>query len=85
MDLGAQNYITGIIYKLNKLCYSDDMKSRDAKDWRKGKEMTTVRFAYYLNSESHYESLLAYNHKEWSDLVYSFKVGQRQIITDVTV
>ncbi len=37
---------------------------------------TTVRFAHCLNIESHYESLLAYNHKEWSDLVYSFKVGQ---------
>jgi len=45
---------------------------------------TTVRFAYCLNIDSHYESLLAYECKEWSGLVYSFKIGQRQIIAGIT-
>ena len=78
---GDKNYITSIIYKLKNSCYSDDMKSRDAKDWRKGKEMTAVRFAYYLNSESHYESLVEYKYEEWSGFMRSFKVKQRQRIT----
>jgi len=42
---------------------------------------TTVRFAYYLHIDSRYESLSAYAHEEWFDLAYSYKVGQRQIIT----
>jgi len=43
--------------------------------------MTTVRFAYYLNSESHYESLSEYKHEEWSGFIRSLKVKQRQRIT----
>ncbi len=43
--------------------------------------MTTVRFAYYLNSESHYESLSESKHEEWSGFMRSFKVNQRQRIT----
>ena len=45
------------------------------------KEMTTVRFAYYLNSESHYESLVEYKYEEWSGFMRSVKVKQRQRIT----
>ena len=48
---------------------------------RKGKDMTTVRFAYYLNSESHYESLSESKHEEWSGFMRSFKVKQSQRIT----
>lgn len=48
---------------------------------RKGKDMTTVRFAYYHNNERHYESLVAYERKEWSGFMRSFKVKQRQRIT----
>ena len=48
---------------------------------RKGKDMTTVRFAYYLNSESHYESLSESKHEEWSSFMRSFKVKQSQRIT----
>ena len=43
--------------------------------------MTTVRFAYYLNSESHYESLSESKHEEWSGFMRSFKVKQSQRIT----
>ena len=43
--------------------------------------MTTVRFAYYLNSESHYESLSESKHEEWFGFMRSFKVKQRQRIT----
>ncbi len=43
--------------------------------------MTTVRFAYYLNSESHYESLSENKYEEWSGFMRAFKVGQRQRIT----
>ena len=66
------------------------MKSRDSalkinkrtmrtneKDSRKGKEMTTVRFAYYLNSESYYESLVNSNYEEWYSFMRSFKIKQR--------
>ena len=48
---------------------------------RKGKDMTTVRFAYYLNSESHYESLSESKHEEWSGFMRSFKVKQSRKIT----
>ena len=48
---------------------------------RKGKDMTTVRFAYYLNSESYYESLSESKHEEWSGFMRSFKVKQSQRIT----
>ena len=51
------------------------------KDSRKGKDMTTVRFAYYLNSESHYESLSESKHEEWFGFMRSFKVKQSQRIT----
>ena len=50
-------------------------------DLRKGKNMTTVRFAYYLNSESYYESLSESKYEEWSGFMRSFKVKQRQRIT----
>ena len=50
-------------------------------DLRKGKNMTTVRFAYYLNSESYYKSLSESKHEEWSGFMCSFKVNQRQRIT----
>ncbi len=43
--------------------------------------MTTVRFAYYLNSERAYESLFESKCKEWSDSMRLFKVSQRQKIT----
>ena len=42
--------------------------------------MTTVRFAYYLNSESYYESLLDCISKEGFSFIRSFKVKQRQRI-----
>ena len=48
---------------------------------RKGKNMMTVRFAYYLNSESYYESLSESKHEEWSGFMRSFKVKQSQRIT----
>ena len=67
------------------------MKSRDSalkinkrtmrtneKDSRKGKEMTTVRFAYGLNRECRYESLVEYEYEEWFGFMRSFKVSQRQ-------
>lgn len=67
------------------------MKSRDSalkinkrtmrtneKDSRKGKEMTTVRFAYCLNRECRYESLVEYEYEEWFGFMRSFKVSQRQ-------
>ena len=54
---------------------------KQMEDLWKGKDMTTVRFAYYLNSESHYESLIDYKHEEWSVFMHSFKVKQRQRIT----
>jgi len=53
-------YTTSIIYKLNFLCYIDDRKENKRmkiQDSRKGKNMTAVRFAYYLNSERCSESL----------------------------
>ena len=43
--------------------------------------MKTVRFAYYINSEYHHESLSESKHKEWFDFVRSFKVKQSQRIT----
>lgn len=43
--------------------------------------MTAVRFAYYLNSESYYESLSESKYEEWSGFMRSFKVKQRQRIT----
>ena len=43
--------------------------------------MTTVRFAYYLNSERYNESLVAADSKEWSGFMRSFKIKQRQRIT----
>ena len=43
--------------------------------------MTTVRFAYYLNSERHNESLPVADSKEWSGFMRSFKIRQRQKIT----
>ncbi len=43
--------------------------------------MATVRFAYYLNSESYYESLSESKHEEWSGFMRSFKVKQSQRIT----
>ncbi len=43
--------------------------------------MAAVRFAYYLNSESYYESLAEYQYEEWSGFMRSFKVKQRQRIT----
>ncbi len=42
--------------------------------------MTTVRFAYYLNSECSYESLVEYKYEEWSGFMRSFKVRQRIIV-----
>ena len=42
---------------------------------RKGKNMTAVRFAFYLNSESHHESL-SEQIREWFGFVCSFKVMQ---------
>ncbi len=48
---------------------------------RKGKDMTTVRFAYHHNIERHYESLSESKHEEWSGFMRSFKVKQRQRIT----
>jgi len=39
--------------------------------------MTTVRFAYYLNSESYYESLVNSNYDEWYSFMRSFKIKQR--------
>ena len=48
---------------------------------RKGKDMTTVRFAYYHNIERHYESLSESKHEEWSGFMRSFKIKQRQRIT----
>ena len=43
--------------------------------------MMTVRFAYYLNSESYHESLSESKHEEWSGFMRSFKVKQSQRIT----
>ena len=43
--------------------------------------MTTVRFAYDMNSKPQYESLGALERKEWSVCVRSYKIGQRQRIT----
>ena len=43
---------------------------------QKGKDMTTVRFAYYLNSECYYESLSAFDSKEWSGFMRSYKIKQ---------
>ena len=78
------------------MCYSDDMKSKrclqkDYKrlsEWRhrgvysrKGKDMTTVRFAYYHNIERHYESLSESKHEEWSGFMRSFKIKQSRIKT----
>lgn len=67
------------------------MKSRDAyknfeikisglENPRKGKDMTTVRFAYCHTYKYHYESLSEKN-KEWSGFIRSFKVRQSQRIT----
>ena len=48
---------------------------------RKGKDMTTVRFAYYYKNECHYESLSEASSKEWSGFMCSFKVKQSRKIT----
>lgn len=53
------------------------MKKR-FKEPQKGKDMTVVRFAYYLNSEKNYESLLEAKRSGWSGLSYSFKVKQKE-------
>ena len=47
--------------------------------WR-GKDMTTVRFAYYYKNECHYESL-SESKKEWSGFMCLFKVKQSRKIT----
>ncbi len=45
--------------------------------------MTVVRFASYLNSEKHYESLPTIRREEWSGLSYSFKTKQIENLTIV--
>jgi hypothetical protein len=45
---------------------------------QKGKDMTTVRFAEYMNSEHKYELLLANECKKGSGFVYSYEVRRRQ-------
>ena len=76
-------YTTSIIYKLNFVCYIDDMKENrrmKIQDSRKGKNMTAVRFAYYLNSERCSESLYD-ERKEWFSFACSYQEKQRQRIT----
>jgi len=51
------------------------------KNPQKGKDMMTVRFAYYVNSEYDHESLSEYSSKEWSGFICSFKVKQIQKVT----
>lgn len=46
------------------------------KEQKEGKDMRTVRFAYYLNSEYHHESL-SEKSKGWFGFMRSFKVKQR--------
>ena len=50
---------------------------------QKGKDMTVVRFATYLNNEKHYESLPATERAEWFHLSYSFKKKQKENLTIV--
>ena len=45
------------------------------------KAMTTVRFAYVLNSERHYDLVTTDKCKEWSDFVGSYKTKPGQRIT----
>lgn len=45
------------------------------------KAMTTVRFAYVLNSERHYDFIATDKCEKWSDFVCSYKIKQRQRIT----
>ena len=79
--MGREIYTTRIIYKRNYSCYSDDKESnKRTRCPQKGKDMTTVRFAYYLNSECHNESLKD-DRKEWSNFVCSFKIKQAKVIT----
>lgn len=44
---------------------------------KKANNMTTIRFAYYLNSECHKESLKK-DKDEWSVFVYSYKIKQKE-------
>ena len=77
----AKIYTTSIIYKLINPCYSDDKEiSKRTQSPQKGKDMTTVRFAYYLNSEYYNESLKD-DKKEWSSFVRSFRIKQSRRIT----
>ena len=50
---------------------------------RKGKDMTVVRLASYLNSEKHFESLYATKHEEWSGLSCSYKIKPIENLTIV--
>ena len=56
----SQFYTTGIIYKLNLLCYHDDILKRKAgtTKFRKGKDMTTMNRFGKLYSECRLDALL---------------------------
>ena len=79
-------YTTRIIYKKMEVWYSTwqgqeviaDINKRMNKVRWKGKAMTTVRFAYVLKNERHYEHTTTVKCREWSNLVRSYKVKPRQ-------
>ena len=57
------------------------MKLNEHERFVERKAMTTVRFAYVLNSERHYDLTATDKCKKWSDFVCSYKIKQRQRIT----
>ncbi len=64
--------------RARKIANNDKANKEDS---QKGKAMTTVRFAYVLNSERHYDLITTDKCREWSDFVCSYKIKSRQRIT----